>query len=95
MNLFYYIPSIIGWAFNIFEILLLIYIVMSWVHQTKFSPVGQIIGKIVEPYLQIFRRFIPPIGMIDLSPIVAIIALRFVQIGLLTVVIWILNHLFG
>ncbi len=28
-----------------------------------------------EPYLRIFRKFIPPIGMLDLSPIVAIIVL--------------------
>jgi uncharacterized protein YggT (Ycf19 family) len=32
----------------------------------------------VEPYLSIFRRFIPPIGPLDISPIVAILALRIV-----------------
>ena len=31
-----------------------------------------------EPYLRIFRRFIPPIGPIDISPIVAIIVLQIV-----------------
>ena len=31
-----------------------------------------------EPYLSIFRRFIPPIGPIDISPIVAILFLQFV-----------------
>ena len=33
---------------------------------------------IVEPYLAIFRRFIPPIGPLDLSPIVAIFLLQIV-----------------
>lgn len=33
---------------------------------------------VVEPYLAIFRRFIPPLGPLDLSPIVAIFALRIV-----------------
>jgi YggT family protein len=28
-----------------------------------------------EPYLQLFRRFIPPLGMIDLSPMIAIFVL--------------------
>jgi YggT family protein len=31
---------------------------------------------VCEPYLSIFRRFIPPIGPIDLSPIVAIVVLN-------------------
>jgi uncharacterized protein YggT (Ycf19 family) len=32
-----------------------------------------------EPYLRLFRRFIPPLGAIDLSPMVAIIVLYVVQ----------------
>jgi YggT family protein len=91
MNLLDFVPNIIKWAFYVFEILLFIYIIMSWVPQAKDSPIGIVIGKIVEPYLSIFRRFIPPIGMIDLSPIVAIFALKFVEIGLLTVWYWIVS----
>lgn len=91
MNLLNYVPSMINWAFYVFEILLIIYILMSWVPQAKDSPIGIVIGKIVDPYLSIFRRFIPPIGMIDFSPIVAIFALKFVQIGLLTVWFWIVS----
>jgi YggT family protein len=34
---------------------------------------------VCEPYLKIFRRFIPPIGMFDLTPMVAIIVLWVVQ----------------
>ena len=34
---------------------------------------------VTEPYLRLFRRFIPPIGMFDLSPMVAIIVLYFVR----------------
>jgi YggT family protein len=33
---------------------------------------------VTEPYLGLFRRFIPPIGPIDISPIVAILLLQFV-----------------
>ncbi len=33
---------------------------------------------VCEPYLSIFRRFIPPIGPLDISPIVAILVLRIV-----------------
>ncbi len=37
---------------------------------------------ICEPYLEPFRRIIPPIAMLDISPIVAIIVLRFATTGL-------------
>ena len=33
---------------------------------------------VCEPYLRIFRRFIPPIGPLDISPIVAILVLQIV-----------------
>jgi YggT family protein len=64
---------------------------MSWVPQAKDSPISITIGKIVEPYLSIFRRFIPQIAMIDFSPIVAIFALQLVEYGLLTVWVWFIS----
>lgn len=33
---------------------------------------------VCEPYLQLYRRFIPPIGPVDISPLVAIIVLQIV-----------------
>ena len=39
---------------------------------------------VCEPYLSIFRRFIPPIGPLDVSPIVAILVLQLV-VGLLII----------
>ena len=39
-----------------------------------------------EPYLRLFRRFIPPLGAIDLSPMVAIIVLYFVRSLLVSVI---------
>lgn len=42
------------------------------------SAVLGFLRDVVEPYLAIFRRFIPPLGPLDLSPIVAIVLLRIV-----------------
>lgn len=72
--------------YNIYFYMILIYVLMSWVPAVRESFVGELLGKIVEPYLSVFRRFIPAIGgMLDISPIVALIALRFIVMGLLTV----------
>jgi len=56
---------------------------MSWFPGARESSFGEMLGKITEPYLDIFRRFIPPLGMIDFSPIVAILVLSLARIGLL------------
>lgn len=42
--------------------------------------------QVVEPFLAIFRRFIPPLGPLDLSPIVAIIVVRIVTSVLATII---------
>ncbi|MCP8616588.1 YggT family protein [Salirhabdus salicampi] len=58
------------------------YILLSWFPGARESAIGQFLAKIVEPYLEPFRKIIPPLGMIDFSPIVAIITLRLAMIGL-------------
>ncbi|WP_102027312.1 YggT family protein [Salirhabdus sp. Marseille-P4669] len=76
------IYQIIYYAIQIYIYLVIIYILMSWFPGARESSFGQIIGRLVEPYLEPFRKLIPPIGMIDISPIVAIFALQFALIGL-------------
>lgn len=80
---------IIAQAFTIYTFMLIAYILLSWVPAAQNSAVGRFLAAICEPYLGFFRKFIPPIGMIDISPIVALFALRFIQQGLLIVVSYI------
>lgn len=85
--MFYLIIQLVQYAFNIYSIMLVIYILMSWIPNSRQSSIGRILENLCEPYLGIFRRFIPPIGMIDISPIVALLVLNYVQKGIL-IVIW-------
>ncbi|GEN32718.1 MULTISPECIES: YggT family protein [Aneurinibacillus] len=77
--------GIIEFAFNVYYYMIIVYILMSWLPQLRETSFGEMLGRLVEPYLQIFRRFIPPLGMIDISPIVALFALHFARIGLLSI----------
>jgi YggT family protein len=61
---------------------IIVYILMSWFPNARGTAIGQFLAKICEPYLEPFRRFIPPLGMIDISPIVALLALNFANHGL-------------
>lgn len=65
---------------SFYETLIIAYIIMSWIRPTDglIGDIYRVLGTITEPWLGIFRRFIPPIGMIDVSPIVALIALRII-----------------
>ena len=82
--------GIIAMAFQIYSFAIIIYILMSWLPGLQESKFGEILAKIVEPYLSIFRTIIPPIGMIDISPIVALLALNFIQMGLYQVLAYLL-----
>ncbi|HDZ7956254.1 TPA: YggT family protein, partial [Staphylococcus aureus] len=55
--------------------------------------VGYFLAKIYEPFLQPFRKVIPPIGIIDISSIAAIFVLVLFQKGLLQIFNWILIQL--
>ncbi len=57
--------------------LIIAYVLMSWFPTAgAIADVRAVLGTIVEPYLSIFRRFIPPLGAVDISPIVAILVLQ-------------------
>jgi len=77
------IINLIFLAVDIYTWSIIIYILMSWFPGARESSFGELLGKIVEPYLEPFRRFSPPIGgMIDISPIVAILVVDFATMGL-------------
>lgn len=55
--------------------------ILSWISQGR-NPMELVLHQLTEPMLAPVRRIIPPIGGLDLSVLVAIIALQFVQIML-------------
>lgn len=81
------IESLIWLIHRIYTFVIIAYVLLSWIPNARDSFIGEMLGKLVEPYLAPFRRLIPPIGgMLDISPIIAIFALRFVAIGLIAVI---------
>lgn len=69
---------------NVFFFAILIRVILSWfmpygIHQ---NPAGSLLVNLTEPLLRPARRLIPPIGGLDLSPIVVIVALQLMQLAL-------------
>lgn len=81
--------QVVDTLFTIYYFCLIGYILMSWIPALQQSAAGEILEKICEPYLGIFRKFIPPIGMIDISPIVGLFVLGLIQKGVFIVLSYI------
>lgn len=70
---------------QIYWILLIVRILLSWFQTAEWA--GQIIAflaPVTDPYLNIFRSIIPPLGGIDISAILALFLLQFIQGSLAT-----------
>lgn len=77
--------------FNIVLGLIFGRIILSWLPQYRYHPIAEFIYGITEPLLAPFQRFIPPMGQIDISPMVAIIALAILQYVLKFIVTTVFN----
>jgi YggT family protein len=63
---------------QIYMALMFIRILLSWFPNVNwYDPPFSILSQLTDPYLNIFRSFIPPLGGMDFSPIIAIFALQF------------------
>jgi uncharacterized protein YggT (Ycf19 family) len=62
----------------VYVLLIFVYVLTSWVrlpYSTWVRRISDFLRDVCEPYLRIFRRILPPLGPLDLSPVVAIFAL--------------------
>ena len=66
----------------VYVLLVFVYVLTSWI-RLPYSPLlnrlQRFLYDVCDPYLRIFRRILPPLGPIDISPIVAVITLFVIQ----------------
>ena len=74
------------YLYLVYLICIIAYIIASWIplpYNTALNRVQRFLYDVVDPYLRLFRRFIPQLSLgglgLDLSPIVAIITLTIVH----------------
>ncbi|SVA66744.1 uncharacterized protein METZ01_LOCUS119598 [marine metagenome] len=79
--------SIINNGFNLFQMLILIRVVMSWIPHDSYGQLPQLLHQITDPVLKPIREILPVQSMgFDFSPVIAFFALGFVKKLLLSVV---------
>ncbi len=88
------IANYVSALFEVYIVLLFVYILLNLLFSFGMrlpyarwtDSVRDFLRDVSEPYLRIFRRFIPPLGSFDLSPMIAIIVLYFVRQVLVSVI---------
>jgi YggT family protein len=65
--------------FTVLYIAILARAILSWVQIDPYHPVVAVLDQITEPFLAPLRRIVPPIGMMDITPLVAIILIQVLQ----------------
>lgn len=63
----------------IFARILLSWLPLAGIQVSPYNPIVQLLFSVTDPILEPFRRVIPPLGMMDISPIVAVIVLQIIQ----------------
>jgi YggT family protein len=78
---------IIQLLFQVYLIMLFARILCSWIPDLQGYRFMQFLRFYTDPYLNLFRRYIPPLGIFDLSPLLAFLALDILKrifVGLLS-----------
>ncbi|CCB90208.1 YggT family protein [Simkania negevensis] len=85
----YYVISAIRLFFLIYTLMILIRVLGSWFPNFQRTRFMQFIAHYTDPYINIFRRFIPPIGgVLDLSPLIAFFVLKLVEKFLMMLILY-------
>ncbi|HLT58368.1 MAG: YggT family protein [Limnochordales bacterium] len=67
---------LVNTLFDVYSWLLIARILLSWLPVDPYNPAVRFIARVTEPYLRLFRGLLPPVGALDLSPIIALLVLN-------------------
>ncbi len=69
--LLFSVADLIALILTVFLIAVIIQVILSWINPGHYNPVIGLVNKLAEPVLKPIRKFIPPMGGLDLSPLFA------------------------
>ena len=78
-NLVAALAQLLSACFTIYTWILVIRVLITWVSPDPFNPIVQFLIKATDPVLEPLRKVIPPIGPLDISPVVAMLVLQALQ----------------
>jgi YggT family protein len=76
------VESFVDVFIGVYVLLILAFIIMSWIrmpYSVWLNRIQRFLHDVCDPYLRVFRRFVPPLGPLDLSPMIAVVVLVVLQ----------------
>jgi YggT family protein len=70
---------LINLAFTLYSLAFIARALLSWFRISYYHPVARVLIRITEPLLAPLRRYIPPVGGLDFTPMVALLILWLVE----------------
>ena len=86
----YTIVNLIDTLFNFYSTLIVIWCLLTWIPMKQdglLADIAAVIGSIVNPYLDLFRKIMPSTIGIDFSPVIAVLALTVVERLLISIIL--------
>lgn len=80
------IEELVSLFLNVFLFAIFIQVILSWVGQGTYNPAVSLLYSLTEPVLRPCRRLIPPVSGIDLSPLLALIAIQLAKYLILPII---------
>jgi YggT family protein len=74
-----FLLQLVAWVFKLYSLAFIVRALLSWININHYHPVVRFLIQITEPVLAPLRRYIPPQGGLDFTPIVALLILWLVE----------------
>jgi YggT family protein len=82
------IADLVALVLTVFLVAVIIKVILSWVSPGHYNPVIGLVNRIAEPVLKPIRKFIPPLGGLDLTPLFASLFLLVVKMLIVPPIIY-------
>ena len=76
------VESFVDVFIGVYILLILAFIILSWIrlpYSVWLNRIQRFLYDVCDPYLRLFRRFVPPVGPLDLSPLIGVLVLVVLQ----------------
>lgn len=87
------IAELLGLWINVYIVGIAILAIISWINPMGYNPIVGLISQLTNPVMRPFRRLIPPMSGLDLSPMFAFFALMFVKLAIVNSLIFYAKNL--
>ncbi len=67
------------WLLDLYSLILFVAVILSWVNLPDDNPFVRVVRQLTEPVLTPLRKVIPPLGGLDLTPIIVLLGIRLLQ----------------